>query len=335
MGLKIESRQLMAGSGVPVVPGSGIINSVEQGLKEAASIGYPVMIKASAGGGGRGIRTAENAGELENLLPVAQKEAKTAFGNDVVYLERFFPKPRHIEIQVVADNYGNIVHLGERECSIQRRRQKLLEESPSPVVNSGLRARMGVAAVTAARAVGYTNCGTVEFLVDENNNFYFLEMNTRIQVEHPVTEMVTGIDLVEEQIRIAAGERLSLKQECIAVNGWSMECRLNAEDYRANFKPSTGIIERFQPPLGPWTRMDTYVYEGFKVAPVYDSLLGKVIVWGRDRREAIDRMKVALDELKIEGIKTTAPLLRLLLDNEDFVKGDVHNSFLENWLQNI
>lgn len=335
MGLKIESRKLMAGSGVPVVPGSGIIDSIEQGLEEAADIGYPVLIKASAGGGGRGIRVAENAGELESLLPVARKEARTAFGNDIVYLERFFARPRHIEIQVVADSYGNIVHLGERECSIQRRRQKLLEESPSPAVDSELRARMGAAAVTSARAVGYTNCGTVEFLVDENNDFYFLEMNTRIQVEHPVTEMVTGVDMVEEQIRIAAKEILSLKQEDIVINGCSIECRLNAEDYRANFKPSPGIIGRFQPPLCPWTRMDTYVYEGFKVAPVYDSLLGKVIVWGRDRLEAIARMRAALDELKVEGIKTTAPLLRLLLDNEDFVRGEIHNSFLEKWMQEL
>ena len=333
MGLKLEARKLMLDSGVPVVPGSGLIENLECGLAEAEAIGYPVMIKASAGGGGRGIRVAFDKDQLRELLPAAQKESLAAFGSNEVYLEKYFDNPRHIEIQIIGDHFGNIVHLGERECSIQRRRQKLLEEAPSPVMSEDLRNKMGNAAVKAAQAVDYYSCGTVEFLVDENKNYYFLEMNTRIQVEHPVTEMVTGYDLIKEQINIAYGGSLSIKQQDIVMNGWSIECRINAEDYEKNFKPTPGIIEKFHPPMGPWNRMDTYLVEGIKVTPIFDSLIGKVIVWGCDRDDAISRMRQALDEMVIEGVPTTASILRMLLDNEDFIAGRFNNNFLEKWLE--
>lgn len=335
MGLKIKAREIMMAAGVPVVPGCGAITCLEDAMQEAEKIGYPLMIKASGGGGGRGIRVVTGYGELEELLPVCQKESEMAFCNSEVYLEKFFTNPRHIEIQILADNFGHVVHFGERECSIQRRRQKLLEESPSPLVDSTLRAEMGDAAVRAAKAIGYSGCGTVEFLVDENKKYYFLEMNTRIQVEHPVTEMVTGTDLIQEQIRVAAGETLAFQQEDITFNGWSIECRINAEDYKKNFKPSPGLIETFRPPLGPWTRMDTYIVEGLKVTPLFDSLLGKVIVWGKTRDEAIARMRLALDEIQITGPETTVPLLRMLLDQEEFMSGEYSNCYLENWLERI
>lgn len=335
MGIKLEARKLMQESGVPVVPGSGLIDDIDAGLEEAQKIGYPVMVKASAGGGGRGIRVAHDADQLQEILPAAKKEAKMAFGNDDVYLEKYLEKPRHIEIQVIGDKHGNYVHLGERECSIQRRMQKLLEEAPSPVVDPELREEMGNAAVKAAKAVDYFGCGTVEFLVDKNKYYYFLEMNTRIQVEHPVTEMITGMDLVEEQIKVANNQSLSFSQEEVTFNGWSIECRINAEDCDKNFKPCPGEITLFQPPLGPWTRMDSFLGQGCKVTPVFDSLVGKVIVWGRNRDEAIARMRLALDEMKLEGIKTTSPLLRMLLDKEDFIKGDFDNNYMENWLTQI
>jgi acetyl-CoA carboxylase, biotin carboxylase subunit len=335
MGLKLEARKLMQDSGVPVVPGSGLIESIESGLAEAEAIGYPVMIKASAGGGGRGIRVAMNKEQFCELLPAAQKESEVAFGSSEVYLEKYFDKPRHIEIQVIGDHFGNIIHMGERECSIQRRRQKLLEESPSPVMNEALRDKMGSAAVRAAQTVGYYGCGTVEFLVDEEMNYYFLEMNTRIQVEHPVTEMVTGFDLIKEQIKIAYGEPLSIKQQDITLKGWSIECRINAEDHEKNFKPTPGLIERFYPPMGPWSRMDTYLVEGIKITPLFDSLIGKVIVWGHDRKEAISRMRLALDEMVIDGVPTTAPVLRKLLDDEEFIAGRFDNNYLEKWLKTI
>lgn len=332
MGMKIRSREIMESAGVPIVPGSSFIADIHEGLTTAQELGYPVMLKASAGGGGRGIRVAHNPEELKEEFPAAQKEARIAFGNDAIYFEKFFTKPRHIEIQVLADNHGHVIHIGERECSIQRRRQKLLEEAPSPFVNEELREEMGAAAVRAAQAVDYSGCGTVEFLVNENGQYYFLEMNTRIQVEHPVTEMVTGLDLIEEQIRVGFGEPLSLKQEDITLGGWSVECRINAEDPSRGFRPSPGLITRFSPPLGPFTRMDTFLTEGFKVTPLFDSLIGKVIVWGRDRTEALARMRLALDEMVLEGVHSTASILRLLLDNGDFVKGKFSNRFLEDWL---
>ena len=329
MGDKANAKKTMQEAKVPVVPGSdGIITSIEEAKRIAAQIGYPVMVKASAGGGGRGIRNIECEEELETLITEAKQEARQFFGNDDVYLEKFIENPRHIEIQLLADEHGNAVYLGERDCSCQRRNQKLLEESPSVIMTPELRKKMGEAAVRAAKACGYTNAGTVEFLVDKDKNFYFMEMNTRIQVEHPVTEMVTGIDLIKEQIKIADGQELGFKQEDIHIDGHAIECRINAEDPTKGFRPCPGKIEFLPMPGGFGVRIDTAVYQGYEIPPYYDSMIAKVIVKGRDRSEAIQKMKVALSEFLIEGITTNVDFQLNLLRDQDFEKGDFDIGFL-------
>lgn len=330
MGDKVQARELAREAGVPLVPGSdGAVASLAEARQVAEAIGYPVMIKASAGGGGRGMRLAHNAASLKEALDTARMEAGAAFGNDEIYIEKYIEEPRHIEIQILADEHGNIIHLGERDCSLQRRNQKLLEESPSTLLDQELRNRMGSVAVELARAAGYTSAGTVEFLVDKNRNFYFIEMNTRIQVEHPVTELVTGIDLVKEQIRIAAGIPLSHRQEDITISGWAIECRINAEDPGYDFRPSPGTVNQYLIPGGPGVRVDSSVYTGYKIQPYYDSMVAKLIVWGADRNEAIARMKRALTEFKIEGITTTIPFHMKVLDNAFFQKGEVYTNFIQ------
>jgi acetyl-CoA carboxylase, biotin carboxylase subunit len=331
MGTKDVARKTMEDAGVPIVPGSnGIVEDVHEAKEVAEQIGYPVIIKATAGGGGKGIRVARTEEELIKGVTITQTEAATAFGNPGVYLEKFIEDFRHVEIQVLADNYGNTIHLGERDCSIQRRLQKLLEETPSPALNSEIRAEMGEAAVKAAQAVNYSGAGTVEFIFDHNNgNFYFMEMNTRIQVEHPVTEMVTGIDLIKEQIKIASGEKLSVKQEDVTFNGWSIECRINAENPDKNFMPSPGTVEMYLPPGGLGVRVDSAVYPGYKIPPFYDSMVAKIITYGDTREEAIARMKRALSEFIIEGVHTTVPFHLRLLEHEKFVSGDFNTKFLE------
>ena len=329
MGDKANAKSTMKSAGVPVVPGSeGIITSMEHARKIAAEIGYPVMVKASAGGGGRGIRNIEDESELEEKILEAKQEARQFFGNDDVYLEKLIINPKHIEIQLLADEHGNVVYLGERDCSCQRRNQKLLEESPAVIMTEELRKRMGEAAVKAAKACGYTNAGTVEFLVDKDKNFYFMEMNTRIQVEHPVTEMVTGIDLIKEQIKIAAGEPLSFGQEDVHLDGHAIECRVNAEDPAKGFRPCPGKIKSIHLPGGFGVRIDTAVYQGYEIPPYYDSMIAKVIVKGKDRNEAIQKMKVALSEFLIEGITTNVDFQLNLLRDPDFEKGDFDIGFL-------
>ena len=308
MGDKAMARKTMIECGIPVVPGSkDIIKDIEAAAVVANEIGYPVLIKASAGGGGKGMRVAQNSKELSKSIQAAQSEAKASFGNAEVYLEKYVEEPRHIEFQIMGDKFGNIVHLGERDCSLQRRHQKLLEESPSSAISPELRAEMGAVAVKAAKSVNYSSAGTIEFLLDRHGNFYFIEMNTRIQVEHTVTELVTGLDLVKEQIRIAAGEPLGFTQEDVQVRGWAIECRINAEDPDKNFMPSPGMIKVYHVPGGPGVRIDSAVYQGYTVPPYYDSMVGKLIVWGATRQEAIARMKRALEEFVIEGIQTTIP----------------------------
>jgi acetyl-CoA carboxylase, biotin carboxylase subunit len=315
---------------VPTVPGTeGVIDDLEEAAKTAAEIGYPVIVKATAGGGGKGMRVVYNEEELTRAITLAQKEAEANFGNSGVYLEKFLVEPRHIEIQVLADNYGNVIHLGERDCSIQRRYQKLIEEAPSPALSEDLRSRMGEAAVKAAESVQYSGAGTVEFLLDKDGNFYFMEMNTRIQVEHPVTELITGIDLVKEQIRIAAGEKLKWKQEDIRFDGWSIECRINAERPDKNFMPSPGKIQFYLPPGGNGVRIDSACYQGYQISPFYDSMVAKLIVWGKDRQEAIERMNRALKEFAIDGVHTTIPFHLKVLNHPNFVSGDFHIQFLE------
>ncbi len=329
MGDKANAKKTMIEADVPVVPGSdGVITSLEQAKRVAKEIGYPVMVKASAGGGGRGIRNVENEDELEEKIFAAKQEAKQFFGNDDIYIEKFIVDPRHIEIQLLADEHGNVVYLGERDCSCQRRNQKLLEESPSAIVNDELRRKMGEAAVRAAKACGYTNAGTVEFLVDKDRNFYFMEMNTRIQVEHPVTEMVTGIDLIKEQIKIADGAKLDFRQEDVHLDGHAIECRINAEDPAKGFIPCPGKIESLHMPGGFGVRIDTAVYQGYEISPYYDSMIAKVIVKGRDRTEAVQKMKVALSEFLIEGITTNVDFQLNLLRDPDFEKGDFDIGFL-------
>lgn len=330
MGDKVKARELVTTVGVPLVPGSaGAVESLEEAVKIANSIGYPVMIKASAGGGGKGMRLAHSQSALKEALNMAKMEAKAAFGNDEIYVEKYIEEPRHIEIQILGDEYGNIVHLGERDCSLQRRNQKLLEESPSSLVDEELRARMGAMAIKAARAADYYSAGTVEFLVDKNKNFYFIEMNTRIQVEHPVSEMVTGIDIVKEQIQIAAGEKISFQQEDVVMKGWAIECRINAEDPNNDFVPSPGTVQTYIPPGGPGVRVDSSVYSGYTITPFYDSMVAKLIVWGRTREEAIARMKRALQEFQATNIKTTIPFHLKVLDNAFFQKGEVYTNFIQ------
>lgn len=330
MGIKDVARETMKKANVPIVPGSnGIIKSEEEGLKIANTIGFPVIIKATAGGGGKGIRVARSEEDLIKGIQVTQKEAEKAFGNSGVYLEKFIEDFRHIEIQVIADKLGNCIHLGERDCSIQRRLQKLIEETPSPAITDELRKRMGEAAIKAAQAVDYVGAGTIEFIFDRlSSQFFFMEMNTRIQVEHPVTEMVTGIDLIKEQIHIANNRELSVKQADVKFDGWSIECRINAENPFKNFIPSPGRIEMYLPPGGYGVRVDSAVYPGYSIPPFYDSMIAKLITHGSTREEAIKRMKRALDEFVIEGIDTTIPFHQLVMENEVFIKGDFNTNFL-------
>jgi acetyl-CoA carboxylase, biotin carboxylase subunit len=330
MGIKDVARKTMQDANVPVVPGSnGIISSKEEALELAHEMGYPVIIKATAGGGGKGIRVVREEEELIKAINMTQQEAEKAFGNPGVYMEKFIEDFRHIEIQVLADLYGNVIHLGERDCSIQRRMQKLVEETPSPALTASIRSEMGEAAVRAAKAVNYAGAGTVEFIYDQDGNYYFMEMNTRIQVEHPVTEMVTGVDLIKEQIKIADRERLSLTQEEVSLSGWAIECRINAEDPDNGFMPSPGKVETYLPPGGFGVRVDSAVYPGYVIPPFYDSMVAKLITYGATRTEAMQRMKRALSEFKVDGVKTTIPFHQRLFNHEKFVEGDFNTKFLE------
>ena len=330
MGDKSTAKITMQGVGVPTIPGSeGLLQDPTEAAALAETMGYPVMIKATAGGGGRGMRLVKEAAQLESLFRAAQGEAEAAFGNPGLYMEKFIDRPRHVEVQVLADRHGNVVHLGERDCSIQRRHQKLLEEAPSPGLDPELRRRMGEAAVAAARSIDYEGAGTVEFLVDRSGGFYFMEMNTRIQVEHPVTEMVTGIDLIAEQLRIAGGEPISVTQDQIHLTGHAIECRINAEDPRHNFRPAPGRITGWLPPGGPGVRVDSHVYTGYEIPPFYDSLIGKLIVWGVDRDHAIKRLRRALSECAVTGIPTTIDFHLALLDRPEFQRGEVWTKFVE------
>ena len=330
MGDKSTAKSTMQAVGVPTVPGSeGLLPNPEAAAELAASMGYPVMIKATAGGGGRGMRLVPSPDQLVKLYKAAQGEADAAFGNPGLYMEKFIDRPRHVEVQVLADRHGNVVHLGERDCSIQRRHQKLLEEAPSPALDPELRRRMGEAAVAAARSINYEGAGTVEFLLDRSGGFYFMEMNTRIQVEHPVTEMVTGIDLIAEQLRIAGGEPISVRQDEIQMKGHAIECRINAEDAQHNFRPAPGRITGWLPPGGPGVRVDSHVYTGYDIPPFYDSLIGKLIIWAPNRQAALERMKRALNECAITGIPTTVDFHLRMLDRPEFQRGDVHTKFVE------
>ena len=330
MGDKASARRLAKEAGVPTVPGSeGILSDVEEAGTVADGIGFPVIIKATAGGGGKGMRIAHTPEQFAQLFSLAQNEALAAFGNGDVYVEKYLERPRHVEIQVLGDTLGRVVHLGERDCSVQRRHQKLIEESPSPALTQDLRTRMGDAAIALASAIGYVGAGTLEFLLDPDGRFYFMEMNTRIQVEHPVTEMVTGFDIVKEQIHVAAGDPLSLPAELNGLRGHAIECRVNAEDPARNFQPCPGLISAYHPPGGPGVRVDTHVYAGYTVPPHYDSLLAKVIVHGRDRTEALARMGQALDSFILEGVTTTIPFLARVIRHPAFVAGDVDTRFLE------
>jgi len=332
-GDKISAKEIMKKAGIPVIPSSdGSVETVEEGEEISKKIGYPIMIKASGGGGGRGIRICENEEELHEEFPVAKMESRASFGNDEVYIEKCIVEPRHIEFQVLADKYGNAIHLGERECSIQRRYQKLIEESPSPMVTTGLREKMGAAAITAAKAVKYVNAGTVEFLVDHNEDFYFMEINSRIQVEHPVTEMVTGVDLIKEQIRIASGDRLEYTYDDLICRGWAIECRINAEDPENSFIPSPGTIEEYSPPGGFGVRLDTHLYQGYKLPIYYDSLIAKLIVFSMTRKDAINIMKRALEEFTVNPIKTTIPLYIKIMDDPSFQDGKFNTGYIGKFL---
>lgn len=333
MGTKDVARETMRAAGVPVVPGSrGIVDDEEAAIQVATDIGYPVIIKATAGGGGKGIRIASDETELLKGLRITRQEALTAFGNPGVYIEKFIEDFRHVEIQVLGDSHGHVIHLGERDCSIQRRLQKLVEETPSPAIDSEMRKEMGEAAVTAAKAVDYTGAGTVEFIYDHRNRkFYFMEMNTRIQVEHPVTEMVTGIDLIKEQIRVASGEKLLVEQSDVQFNGWAIECRINAENPNKNFMPSAGKVEMYLPPGGFGVRIDSAAYTGYFIPPYYDSMVAKLIVHAPTRDEAVRKMKRALSEFVVEGIETTIPFHLKLMNHDVFVSGDFNTKFLETY----
>ena len=329
LGDKAKAKEIMAAGGVPVIPGSdGPIEGESGAQRIAAEIGYPVIVKASAGGGGRGMRVVQNEHELAAAMAMARSEAQAAFGNPEVYMEKYIEEPRHIEVQILGDTQGNLIHLFERDCSIQRRHQKLLEEAPSIFLKDDLREKLGATAIKAAKAASYHSAGTVEFLVDKHGKFYFMEMNTRIQVEHPVTEMVTGIDLVKEQIRISAGERLDLKQSDVRVSGHAIEMRINAEDPDHGFRPAGGKIELYNAPGGPGVRVDTHIYTGYVIPSFYDSLLAKIIVWGRDRDEAIARAGRALGELVIVGPPTTADFHKRIIENAFFRKGEVYTNFV-------
>jgi acetyl-CoA carboxylase biotin carboxylase subunit len=329
MGDKISARQTVTAAGVPILPGTKEgVKTAEEAKKVAAKIGYPVIIKATAGGGGRGMKVVHSPASLPNAFAAARSEAQAGFGNPEVYIEKFCERPRHVEIQIMADKHGNVIHLGERDCSIQRRHQKLIEEAPCPVLSPELRQRMGDCAVAAAKSVGYTSVGTMEFLLDQDNNFYFMEMNTRVQVEHPVTEMITGVDIIKEQIRSAAGLPLRFKQSDIKINGHAIECRINAE-HPFKFTPSPGKINGYHTPGGLGVRVDSAVYDQYTVLPHYDSMIAKLIVHAETREEAINRMARALDEYIIEGIKTTIAFHKKIMDNKDFKEGNVDTGFLE------
>jgi len=332
MGDKARARRVMRKAGVPILPGSdGPIDSEDKALKLAKEIGYPIIVKATAGGGGRGMRVVRAAAELSHAVKTAQREAEAAFGVADVYLEKYVESPRHIEFQILGDHHGSVVHLGERECSIQRRHQKLIEEAPSPALSEKLRRKMGGIVIDAAKAVQYTNAGTFEFLMDPDGRFYFMEANTRLQVEHPVTEMVTGTDIVKEQIRVAAGERLSFKQSEITFTGHAIECRINAEDPET-FVPSPGLIHVFSTPGGPGVRVETFAHSDCLISPFYDSMIAKIVVHGRDRQEAIARMKRTLEMTVIEGIKTSIPLHLKILSDPEFIAGKLSTSFMERFL---
>jgi acetyl-CoA carboxylase biotin carboxylase subunit len=334
MGDKSTAKETMQRIGVPTVPGSdGLLTDEREAMAIARKIGYPVIIKATAGGGGRGMRLVRSEADLVKSFLAAQGEAEAAFGNPGVYLEKFIERPRHIEFQILADGYGNVIHLGERDCSIQRRHQKLLEEAPSPALTPELREKMGSAAVRVAQAINYLGAGTIEFLLDASGQFYFMEMNTRIQVEHPVTEMITGMDLIAEQIRVAQGDRLRLTQEQVQLRGHAIECRINAEDPDQNFRPAPGRISGYLPPGGNGVRIDSHVYTDYEIPPYYDSLIGKLIVWGSDRPTAIRRMKRALREFAITGLPTTIGFHQRILETQDFADGRVYTNFVEQIMQ--
>ena len=329
MGNKTNAKELMKKAGVPTVPGSdGKLNNIKEAKEIAKKVGYPVMLKASSGGGGKGIRLCNNEKELENNYEIVKQEAKISFNDDELYLEKCIVNPRHVEIQVLTDEHKNAVHLGERDCSVQRKNQKVLEESPSTAIDDKIRKKMGEAAIKAVKASKYSSAGTIEFLVDKDKNFYFMEMNTRIQVEHPVTEWITGVDIVKEQLKIASGEKLELKQDDIKFNGHSIECRINAENPDCNFRPSPGEIKELNLPGGNGVRVDTSVYSGYRIPPTYDSMIAKIIVHGKDRKEAIAKLKRALEECVIDGIETNIDFLYKILDNENFVSGNFDTSFI-------
>jgi acetyl-CoA carboxylase, biotin carboxylase subunit len=333
MGDKAEARRTMRAAGVPITPGSeGVIDSVDEAERVAKELGFPVIIKAAAGGGGKGMRIATDESSLQNGIRTAQAEAEAFFGSGSIYLERYVQRPRHIEVQVLGDRHGSIVHLGERECSIQRRHQKLIEESPSTALTPELRARMGEAAVKGASSIRYEGAGTIEFLLGDGGEFYFMEMNTRIQVEHPVTEEVTRLDLIKAQIAVAAGEPLPWKQDEIRLEGHALECRINAEKPDQNFQPSPGLVKYFHAPGGPGVRVDSHLYSGYTVPPHYDSMVAKIICWGRDRTESVARMRRALEETVVEGIETTLPFHLRVLEDEAFRKGAIHTGYLEEFL---
>ncbi|MBK6941140.1 MAG: acetyl-CoA carboxylase biotin carboxylase subunit [Planctomycetes bacterium] len=330
VGNKSRAKETAKAAGVPVIPGSeGLLTDEKHALAEAHRIKYPVLIKAAAGGGGRGMRVAHNDVSLVNGYLAARAEAEAAFGDSSVYLEKLIEKPRHVEIQILGDAHGNLIHLGERDCSLQRRHQKIVEEAPSPVLDEDLRQKMGECAKRLCKAAGYVNAGTVEFLVDKDKNFYFMEVNARVQVEHPVTELVTGVDIVKEQIRIAYGERLMLKQKDVKIRGHAIECRINAEDPADNFRPCPGKIRAYYAPGGPHVRLESHAYAGYEIPRYYDSLIGKLLVWGETREEALDRMARALDEYIVEGVKTTIPLQREIMRHPRFRSGDVDTSFMD------
>jgi len=334
MGDKVKAREIAAAAGVPVVPGSkGAIKTGEEAVAIAHEVGYPVLVKAGMGGGGRGMRAAHNDMSLLNCFAVAEAEAEASFGDKTVYIEKYVTGARHVEIQLLGDHHGNVIHLGDRDCSLQRRHQKLIEEAPCPTLDGGLRETLGRSAIAIAKTVDYYGAGTIEFLVDSDDNYYFIEMNCRIQVEHPVTEMVTGVDILREQLRIASGERLSLRQEDIKMTGVAIECRINAED-PVSFRPAPGTITKYYPPGGPGVRVDSHAYGGFTICPTYDSLVSKLIVHRRNRREAIACMQRALEEYIIEGIKTTIPLYLDIFGHSAFLSGRIDTKFVENILDN-
>ncbi len=329
MGDKVSARQAMKEAGLPMLPGTPVVRTLPEAREAAREIGFPLMLKAVAGGGGRGIRLIQQPEEFDRIFTIAQNEVREAFRDDGIYFERYLARARHIEIQVLVDQYGHGVHLGERNCSCQRRNQKVLEESPSPHLSPELRQEIGMKAIRAVQQVGYRNAGTLEFLLDEQDRYYFMEMNTRLQVEHPVTELVTSVDLVKEQIRIAAGLPLQLRQEDIQFRGHAIECRITAEDASADFRPQTGVVEHYLPPGGPGVRVDSHLFSGYEVPPHYDSLLSKLVVWAETRNEAIARMQRALGEYEIEGITTTIPFHQRLLNHEGFIRGETYTRFLQ------